>query len=557
MNSTYLYIRYSDDKQEQGSSHSRQIERARAYCSQNGLTLIEDDDHVFFDGGKSAFKGEHLAEGGELKRFYDRVEDGTIPRGSVLLVEELDRLSRAGMWSATEKFRELTDNGIVVITLMDGKRWDGSGGISDALTLMIKADLAHQESAKKSDRVAGSWTKRYSEARAGRRIKFPLCSWLTYDEADATKYKFKEPEASVVREIFEMAATGFGMTRIAQELHTRGHKPFRGSKWITASVFSIVKNRTAIGTYTPRDSGEPVENYFPAVVDESLFNAAQGAISERKVAGGARQSKKINVWNGIAKCGLCGGALHCLPKGRGKNEHRYLVCSNKTAGLCKDAKNVRAEDSEEVFKELLVKVASPDFVQEDKGSVERELRELVGQIAWKRERLEDVAAIFDAAPSIRLGTIMGDIEEEVKTLTAEKEALEAKAAQQQVTETSKAWFLERLQLEEPDKRLQANALLKRMKISVRVVSSKTQTTYIAERERVAGDRVGIIQKAIGQPLVPFLSLVSTKDGEGHHSVTILPLSTEQKAKVREQETDGVNLKLVNELLEERLGIKVP
>jgi hypothetical protein len=30
------------------------------------LTFTDDHEHVFFDAGKSAFKGDHIAEGGEL-----------------------------------------------------------------------------------------------------------------------------------------------------------------------------------------------------------------------------------------------------------------------------------------------------------------------------------------------------------------------------------------------------------------------------------------------------------------------------------------------------------
>jgi DNA invertase Pin-like site-specific DNA recombinase len=117
MQNTYLYIRFSHDKQAEGSSYDRQLGKAREFCS----SLIEDKAHVFFDSGKSAFHGEQLEAGGELRRFYDAVKSGEVPKGSTLLVEDLDRLSRAGMWTASDKLRELTENGIAVRTLRDGK----------------------------------------------------------------------------------------------------------------------------------------------------------------------------------------------------------------------------------------------------------------------------------------------------------------------------------------------------------------------------------------------------------------------------------------------------
>ncbi|ELX11470.1 site-specific recombinase, DNA invertase Pin like protein [Janthinobacterium sp. HH01] len=121
MQNTYLYIRFSDDKQAQGSSYERQLGYAKQYCP----TLIEDTDHIYFDSGKSAFSGANLQDGSELKRFYDAVAGGQVPKGSTLLVEDLDRLSRAGMWKASDKLRELTENGITVVTLRDSKRYTG------------------------------------------------------------------------------------------------------------------------------------------------------------------------------------------------------------------------------------------------------------------------------------------------------------------------------------------------------------------------------------------------------------------------------------------------
>ena len=170
MENVYAYIRFSDDKQAQGSSYERQLGLAREYCP----TLIEDKAHIFFDAGKSAFTGANVSEGGELKRFYDGVASGDIPHGSTLLVEDLDRLSRAGMWKASDKLRELTENGITVVTLRDKHPYTGKLSLSSSLTALIKQELAHEESAKKSGRVADSYVKRYAKARSGKKVKVLL-----------------------------------------------------------------------------------------------------------------------------------------------------------------------------------------------------------------------------------------------------------------------------------------------------------------------------------------------------------------------------------------------
>ena len=203
MQNTYPYIRFSHEKQAEGSSYDRQLGEARKFCP----SLIEDKEHIYFDSGKSAFHGKQMESGGELRRFYDNVKSGKVSKGSVLLVEDLDRLSRAGMWKASDKLRELTENGVSVRTLRDGKLYEGTLKFSDAITSLIKQEVANEESEKKSVRVAASYRNRYARAKAGKKVKVLLPSWLEW-VSDDKPYRVKEAEAKVVRDIFTQAAAG-------------------------------------------------------------------------------------------------------------------------------------------------------------------------------------------------------------------------------------------------------------------------------------------------------------------------------------------------------------
>src|SRR5215467_1963131 len=91
MRRAYSYIRFSTPEQAKGDSLRRQTELSERYAREHGLTL--DDKLTFRDLGKSAFRGKNAQEG-ELGDFIKAVEDGRIKRGSYLLVENLDRLSR-------------------------------------------------------------------------------------------------------------------------------------------------------------------------------------------------------------------------------------------------------------------------------------------------------------------------------------------------------------------------------------------------------------------------------------------------------------------------------
>lgn len=464
MQNTYLYIRFSDDKQAQGSSYERQLSYARQYCP----TLIEDKDHIYFDSGKSAFSGANLQDGSELKRFYDAVASGRVPKGSILLVEDLDRLSRAGMWKASDKLRELTENGITVVTLRDSKRYTGTLTLSDALTSLIKQELAHEESAKKSSRVAKSYVDRYAKARQGIKVKVLLPSWIEW--VSDTEYRVKEAEAAVVRRIFDMAGAGVSYQRIVKTLNEDGIAPFRGGGknklWITATVFQMVQSPAAIGTYTPNDGGTPIENYFPAIVSKEVFDAAQGARIERREDKVTRESRAVSLWSKVGVCMRCSRPMHYLPKGR-KNQ-RYLVCSGKMGYAC-DAQNVHDDRATRAFEELLVNVVNADyFTGNDGKETLQRIRQLSGQIADQQRIKDRQVEMLGIDPIPELGPAIKKSSAIIETLEAEKATLEAAVAQATKAETSKAAILQKLDLVSEDGRREANMLLRRLKVVVKI-----------------------------------------------------------------------------------------
>lgn len=473
MKNIYLYIRFSDDKQAQGSSYDRQLGYARKYCP----TLIEDLDHIYFDSGKSAFSGAHLAEGGELKRFYDAVTTGQIPRGSTLLVEDLDRLSRDGMWKASDKLRELTENGIEVVTLRDHKRYAGTLTLSDALTSLIKQELAHEESLKKSRRVAESYLDRYRKARSGLKVKVLLPSWIEW--VSPTEYALKEEETKTVRRIFRMAAAGETYIRIAKELNHDGIPPFRGAGkgrlWIPASVFGIVKSKAAIGVYSPRDGLEPIEGYFPSIVTKEEFDAAQGARAERKTHGITRESSAINLWSKVGYCGICDHPMHFLPKGR--NNKRYLVCGSKASHVCA-ALNISAERAELAFKELLVNVVNADyFIGGASKEAAQQILQIAGQIAEHRTRRAKLVALLEDDPLPEVRDAIKRVNSAISELEKRREELERSVSQATQAAASKAALMEKIDLVSREGRKEANALLRRLKIKVAVKRSRDKVSY--------------------------------------------------------------------------------
>ena len=88
----YSYLRFSDPKQAAGSSADRQTAYAQRWAAERGMLL--DEALSLRDEGLSAYHQRHITQGA-LGAFLRAVDAGLIAPGSVLVVEGLDRLSRA------------------------------------------------------------------------------------------------------------------------------------------------------------------------------------------------------------------------------------------------------------------------------------------------------------------------------------------------------------------------------------------------------------------------------------------------------------------------------
>src|SRR5262245_58121687 len=107
----YSYIRWSTPDQGKGDSLDRQMEAARAYAARHELELDETLDIT--DPGVSAHYGKNI-EAGKLRAFLEAVRDGIVPRGSYLLVESLDRISRQTVRRAVRTMEEIVEAGITL-----------------------------------------------------------------------------------------------------------------------------------------------------------------------------------------------------------------------------------------------------------------------------------------------------------------------------------------------------------------------------------------------------------------------------------------------------------
>lgn len=149
----YSYLRFSDPRQATGSSADRQLAYAAVWVAKRGMPL--DATLTLKDEGLSAYHQRHVKQGA-LGVFLRAIEDGRIGNGSVLVVEGLDRLSRAEPIQAQAQLAQIINAGITVVTASDGREYNRAGlkaqpmDLVYSLLVMIRA---HEESDTKSKRV--------------------------------------------------------------------------------------------------------------------------------------------------------------------------------------------------------------------------------------------------------------------------------------------------------------------------------------------------------------------------------------------------------------------
>jgi DNA invertase Pin-like site-specific DNA recombinase len=349
----FSYLRFSTPDQQRGDSFRRQTDLAERYARDHGLRL---DSRSFADLGVSAFRGANL-QTGKLGEFLEAVRRGIIPAGSYLLMESLDRMSRADPWDAVIELRNIVRAGVKVVTLSTGRVYGGSEVANEweLMEAVIVLTLAHQESAMKARRLKAVWHKKREDAPTK-----PMTSiapaWVKL-RADRRGFDLVPDRAEVVRGIFAAFLGGEGTHSIAQRLNRDGVKPFGRAKfWHRSYVSKILDNPAATGEFTPhtvehsegkrsRRPHDPIPGYYPAVVDLETFARAKAMRTAKRGPAQAAGTRKVShLLAGLARCPHCRSAMLRVNKGSGpKGGHPYLVCSRAKAGAGCEYRGIRID----------------------------------------------------------------------------------------------------------------------------------------------------------------------------------------------------------------------
>lgn len=333
----YSYLRFSDPRQASGHSAERQAQYARAWAERRGLEL--DETLSLRDEGLSAYHQRHVKQGA-LGAFLLAVDEGRIPRGSVLVVEGLDRLSRAEPIQAQAQLAQIINAGITVVTASDGKEYNREGlkaqpmDLVYSLLVMIRA---HEESDTKSKRVKAA-IRRQCEGWVAGTYRGPIRNgsdphWLRWT-GEAWEPIPERIEA--VRYALQLYRQGVGALRAARLMTEAGYE--LGKVGVNGlQLYRLVKLVSLKGVKRLEVDGEQfhLADYYPRILSDAEFDDLQSLVGQRYRRRGKGDIPSIFTGMGITWCGYCGTSIATqnLAGGRSKvngnilNGSRRLHCT--------------------------------------------------------------------------------------------------------------------------------------------------------------------------------------------------------------------------------------
>jgi len=442
------YARFSSVRQAQGDSLRRQVEAIDAYIQRHNLVL--DTTLSATDLGVSAFDRSNVKAGG-LGVFLKAVEAGKVPAGATLVIESLDRLSRAQVLDALEVFIAILNAGLKIATTLDDQLYSRESVGNNFGQLMVSIGImqrAHDESRHKSERVTRAWAnKKVRALAAGTIMTKKVPHWIAVAD-DRSAFKLVPERVKVVKKMIKWAEAGIGNATIIKKLHAEEVPAWSASgKWEPSYVQKVLTSPALYGGIDI--DGEIKEGYYPAIIDREKFVYLQSLRSARATTKATNRGGKVvtNLFSGLLKCGYCGHSMTITGyKSRVSGyERKYVGCHGARTGAS-DCK-MRVWFLDQLEPKLLFWLTSLDVAKLMGTGIKSQLEAEQSQLALLREQQADAARrVANVIAAIEEGMVkrLGELEAEQARIGKLLSAQELKVAAEAAKERGGATRLEAL-----------------------------------------------------------------------------------------------------------------
>lgn len=398
-----LYARVSSEGQSETGKESLpyQLERCREYADRIGWHVIgEYSDTV--PGSEEVLKRPGFLD------LFDALEETQASRLVVLSVDRLARDSHI----ASACIRLLEDRGCTV-SIVEG-RLDSSTPEGNLILKILSAFSEHENLLRGLRSRIGKRTRARSGLTfTGARPPFG------YVEQNGSLEIVPE-EAEVVERIFSLYANGESMRGVVRKLegiptpadrrhgdddYAAIHKKQDRGRWAVSTIRNILDNRTYIGTWTYKPSGDqkPIGVPAPAIIAPELYEAAQETRKNKRWKKKERKDKLRFLFRYRVTCADCGRARYPVPEYPSRPK-AYFECDGRHAAHEEDrcrSLNVPARHLEgEVATWLIDFISQPDEIERLIADLEanpetREVRRLKHRLEDLDHRIEEDEGALD------------------------------------------------------------------------------------------------------------------------------------------------------------------
>lgn len=275
-----IYARYSSDRQREESIKG-QIRVCEDFAKRNGFEIIR----TYMDRALTSRSDQR-------PEFQMMIKDAAMQSFDSVIVYKLNRFARNRYDSAKYKHK-LKKYGINVVSDMENIVNDPSGILLES----IIEGMAEYYSVELAENVLRGMTENALE-----------CKWpgglvpIGFKLDGSHHLIIDEPQAAVVRKIYQMVLDGCGKKEIITDLNKEGYRTGSGRPFNRSSLNSILRNERYIGVWNWHNIRK--ENAIPAIINKKIFYKVQEIMQRRKQTH-ARTGNRNFLLSGRLFCGNC------------------------------------------------------------------------------------------------------------------------------------------------------------------------------------------------------------------------------------------------------------
>lgn len=356
---------------------------------------------TFDDMGESSESLDRPA----LQRMLKRIELGEIDR---VVVYSIDRLTRRLF--DLHKLLEMFDRFAVELAVVTDPNFGESA--ANRLTTNIIAAASEFQLEMTRERMADS---RAALKRKGRRVAGRVPFGYRADVA-TKQLVVHEAEATVLRRLFELAASGSRPQEIAEQFNMQrvAGPGATTANWTARQVLKMLSNPIYTGSI--HDGQRTLPGLHEGIISPALFEQIRQAIASRRSRAPGRSTAAID-WplRGLLICGLCGRVMSPSFSGYKALRYRYYRCRSRALSRppCEDV-GISAFEIEEFVRETLTSATtSHEFMSVwsrlDKRQQVKALKNVLKEVRFDPKGESISLTLFDAGHRLDGMTLISEL----------------------------------------------------------------------------------------------------------------------------------------------------